>query len=337
VKPTIAVCASCLLMFVFMLDQRSLAQVRTLSITDTKSVPSLVAEAIASPVKCDADGNIALRAVVFPGDLGPIVRLSANGEKAVSVRLSRDAEPRDAELIDLALGRSGLFVLASSEGHSWVLRYDADGNFDRAVPIEAPIEAARLAVDANENLVISGLTKGQSGNPGETFLGLFRDDGTLDKRLTFEQNPISKRRVKGGSVAKAFDAALRDTVLAAGQDGNLYFLQGSTLFIATPDGKVRRMRVDPPKGSVKTKTLVTDQRGRVVIEFLEFKPDSQNGEIKSVILQVIDPRISRAPLMTLSHANADIGPTLACYEGETFVFVNTDDHSHLQLVKTVAQ
>jgi hypothetical protein len=334
-KPKLGVCAFCLWMFVSILDQPSHAQqVRPLSIVGTSSVPNLVAEAIASPVKCDADGNIALRAIISSDDLGPIVRLSADGQKAVSVRLSHDTEPRDAELIDFALGRGELFVLALSKSRPWIFRYDADGKFERAVPIDAQIEAARLAVDANENLLISGQTLGEGGKLKGTFLGLFRSDGTLIREVVIQKNSTSSPSKKD-SYAHELDTA-RTSLLLAGRDGNLYFLQGSTLYIVSSSGMVHRIHVHPPKGVVKTGTLVADQRGRVAVEFLVFKPGTQNGEIKSVILQVIDPH-NRAPMMTLSHSNAQIGPTLACYDDETFVFVNTDDKSHLELVKTKPQ
>jgi hypothetical protein len=332
------VCVFCMSASLLLLEQAAQAQPRPLGIVGT-TVTNLVADAIAAPVKCDSDGNIALRVVRSPDGPDPnqIIRVSADGQKVIVVHVPPDGEPRDAELIDFALGRSEVFVLASSKSRPWILRYDADGKFERAARIEAKIQAMRIAVDVNENLLISGETLAESGKPTTTFLGVFGTDGTLLRRLLRPQNITpSGKGAKADSSLHDVDTVIRSSLMQAALDGNVYFLEGSTLFIVSSSGRVNSMDVSPRKELGRARALVANQHGFLGTEFVEYKPETKDHEISSVILEVIDPHTRKA-VMTLTHSDRQIGSVLACYEGDEFTFVNTDDNSHLALVKTKPQ
>ena len=317
-------------------EDRPGARAGDLNVVAAIPVASVSAQGIATPTKCDVNGDVALRVVLSDSGVESVTKVSADGHKAVTFRLPTDGKPESPQLVDFAPMVGGLYaVVIDKAGKPWLLEYGEDGRLEHATPLQ--MRARPMQIDAaipGELLISGALPAGQEGNGLEPFLGAFNTGGDLLREITPGTN--TEDAAKGGhqpSLRERWDA-VTGARLQAEANGTIYLLRRSDtgpVFIMFPSGEVRQILLHPPEGAVVSSRLAVSG-GRFVVEFLNFKAGGSSGELDRVTLQVIDSA-SGSIVMNLSPTNPDIGPSLACYKDNEFVFVNTDDKSHLELVK----
>src|SRR5262249_53595451 len=153
--------------------------------------------------------------------------------------------------------------------------------------------------------------------------------------LTENRSPTHGKGSSFRAGRSQFENGLRSSRLQSAANGTFYFLQNinpPSIAVVSPSGAMKTIPLPPPKGTTLASTLVVGE-DRLVVEYLKYKEGSESGELDSVLLQIISASRGR-PVMTLRHSDPEIGPSLACYDGdETLIFVNTDDNSYLELVK----
>jgi hypothetical protein len=331
-------CACLIAIAAAMLGQaRPHARPSELNIATTVPVANLVAQGIATPTKCDADGAVTLR-LIQSSDLGstPVTKISADGQRVVVFRLPSDGKPENPQLVDFAPTVGGLYALVTDKaGKPWLLQYGDDGRLERVTPLQGPMHPMQIDAAIPGELVISGtVSEGQGDNEVKPFIGAFSTGGDLLRELAPEAS--TKDLPTGSSPpspSRQWNAMLGARLQAA-PNGTIYLLRRNEtgpVIIISPSGEVRQISLHPPEGATISSRLAL-WGGRLVVEFLNFKAGGASGELSRVTLQVIDSEGGNV-LMNLYHANPNIGPNLACYDGNEFVFVNTDDNSRVELVK----
>lgn len=321
------------LVAVFLPNLSARAQVRQLKIEKTVSVPGVPAVAILSPIKCDSDGNIVLRAMGGPDvDDAPITVVSQDGRKLASYHLSNLAEPKKSSTIDYAHERGTLYVLERDQkAYSWILRYGDDGTLKSSFALDPDIDAMQIEVTSSSDLFVAGrsATPGPTGLPG-SFFGIYSTNGQLLRRI----EPLGDiKPAPTDSGTHEFERAVRGSLAKMGRDGNLYLMRFAAkgpVFLITPSGTTKKIVLSGPEGAINSGMLAVGS-GRFAVQFLKFKADSKHHEIASAVIQIVDSDSGQIST-TIQNAN-EIGAGLACYDGQTFVFVRTDDTSHLQIVK----
>jgi len=319
------------------------AQVRRLNVSKTTPISSVTASGIAAPVKCDSEGNIGFRAVQDSLEAAPVTVVSPDGHKVVAFKMPIDEKFQDFRFIDFALSNGGLYALArDNRGQSWILRYDRDGQFKDAVEPDLPMEAMQIETRGSGELLLAG-TRSSKDNKKESerFIGIFSSNGHFLRRLSARNDVSAAKQASAtpGEVGHDFgDKALRASVLQAGSDGTVYLMRRTAtgpVFVISPAGLVRRVELTPPPGTINGGKLAIGS-GQFAVEFLKYKGTAESGELESVILQIFDSFTGQV-VRTASHSDPNVGAALACYNGDGFVFINTDDSSRLQLVQVTVE
>lgn len=317
-------------------------QMRRLNVSKTIPVPSMTASAIATPVKCDSEGNIGFRAVQGSLEATPVTVVSPDGHKVVPFKIPTEGKFEDFRLVDFALSNGGLYLLAKDTGgQPWILRYDRDGQFKDAVEPDFPMEAMQIETIGSGDVLLVGTSSSKGNkNESERFMGVFSSNGHLLRRLT-AQNDVSPPNDDSPTPSAArhdIDTALRASVLQAGPDGTVYLMRRTDtgpVFVISPAGRVRRIELTAPSGTTNGGKLAIGP-GQFAVEFLKYKGTAKSGELESVVLEVFDSFTGQV-VRTASHSDPNVGAALACYNGERFVFLNTDDSSQLELVQVIAE
>lgn len=305
------------------------APVRRLQNEQITSVRDVPASAITTPIKCDAEQNIVLQAVQGSSvDDSPIALVSRNGKRAILYRVSNEIIPKKTRVVDYFYKAGLLYVLLKGEGQTaWVAEYDDNAHLRNTVQLDGTLDPMQIAVAQSGDLLIAGGEAGATTTGPEQFMRAYTADGHLVRQMHFAGDVVIQSKPQA---RRQFDRAVRGSILQTDTDGNVYFMrltERGPLFIISPSGEQRSITLSAPEGAFNSGMLAVTP-DRVAVEFLKYTPNTDRNEIGTKLVEVFDTH-SGQMISKLENPN---GIGMACYDGQTFVFVGTDDTSHLKLI-----
>lgn len=308
---------------------------------ETIRAPSEVAEALAGPPNCDAEGNLYLKTT--PDGINAIHKLDANGRRIALF------QPRSA---GLQIDFSAYFSIAPDgdvyelvyphEISRYVLVYDARGTLKSTIKLQPGFAFMpyRLAVFPSGDLFVTGMEydKDRNNRVMWPFNGVFSNDGLLRKELVLEDDEMIHSMGASGDprVTSAGNPSSNHAVTwgaaETGPDGNVYLmrrLSPAIFYAVSVGGKVvRRFTVDPGKEDFMpfTMHLAGD---RIAVLFHE----PQTGE---EIIKVVDLKGREIATYDEPVVNGEqpLGLAFVCYghNPERFTFLETADDDRLKLL-----
>lgn len=314
----------------FFVGASSNEQPRRLQAEKISSFRNVPAEAITTPIKCDADQNIVLQVVQGSNlDHSPIALISQNGRRAILYHVSNLSIPNKARVADYFYKAGVLYVLLEGEGRTaWVAEYDDNGHLRNTVRLEGNLDPMQIAVTQSGDLLVAGGEVGVTTTGPEHFVRTYTADGHLVRQMhlagdvTIQSTPQARRE---------FDRSVRGSVLQTDANGYIYIMrlaEKGPLFVISPSGEQRSINLNAPEGAINSGTLAVTA-DRVAVEFLTFKANNDNHEIDTALIEVIDIHSGQVVSQLENHGSTG----MACYDGQTFLFVGTDATSHLKLVR----
>jgi hypothetical protein len=309
---------------------------------ETIHVPSLRAEFVISPIKCDEDGNLFSRSPDAAGlEGGVILKIARNGDKETRFETGSIPELHAPRLIDFSPAGSGqdLFVLVKTEKEGenshYIVRFDGDGKYQAKYLVPASVRVQRIAVFPNGEFFVTGrkLATGPShiAMNSDPFVGIFDPATDVVREIRLKNDVKAKGKQNKETLAdRAYESSLTMSSAMLGGDGNVYLTRRTPtgpVFAISPGGRpLRTIHLVPPNGSqlhsvqVAARELAAEYR----------KIGSDGSTVLAVLLQLFDLRTGRKTSGFL--APNSLG-TFGCYlGGKEFVFLDTEDDDKLNII-----
>jgi len=302
----------------------------TLAAVSTVTVHSEPTSMFTDPMRCDGDGNLYLRP--FRAELGlaaPVKKFDSNGKLVATFAVDSVPNLKVLAIPYFAVTASGEvyeLIAADKDPYMHVAVFGKDGSYKSNIKLDALVHGSQLAVFPSGELLLSGIEQTES-SPRPPFVGIFKDDGTLTKRLSLEDDKRIQAAVERGDFSVSdptrpgSNLAVSLGQAAAGEDGNIYVMRRTTpavLYGISPAGAVvRRVEVGSPDPEMMPTTLHASAN-RLLVMF-------RNENTKEQLLKVIDMGSGD---LTAQYRTNSLGAALACYlaNDNRFVFMtNTKD------------
>lgn len=259
-------------------------------------VPSEYAHILTGTFQCDSDSNLYVRPY-DPELTGPVLKISADGQRVTRVTLGSVPGFDHAELRDFAVTPEGqVYFLAprlsaEKQPENYVLKFDKEGKPAGSVRVEGPYLLLRIGVFPSGGVFLAGWNqRSASANPHEPrrpFAGIVDSQGRLVKDLAGLKEDIQFRKEDlAAKTPKESDAAVLEyertisgSQVRSGEDGNFYLMRYAPegpVLVLSPSGEVLRVsHLQPPRSARLVDIKLA--RGRLAAVFLR-KPDQQKGE-----------------------------------------------------------
>jgi hypothetical protein len=331
-------------------EKVSLAEVSTVQ------VPSLPAESVVAPLLCDPEGGILLRLAMPDSGIEDPISISRDGKTVIRFGKEKINDISRPRLSRMYLSGSDVYVLASgsiplgyetrwrtpkgevvsqpaTKSSTFVARFDRDGRYRGAVPLDLPFSPQQLGVFDNGDFLITGIdmsrTKPQlaivsSNGQLRRFVELSGDVHTQEEsdQSAKSHNPTAFPRFESspGSGDSLFDVVSTSQIATDGTNLLLFRPLKGPVFSVSPSGEVRvhKLKVE---GDYRLYT-VKATRDAWIVEFIHDVPHSGVQEFSTY---AFDPR-SDAPLREYFFPK-DMGWGLACADGDEFTFVMADSET----------
>jgi hypothetical protein len=287
--------------------------------------------------RCDDKGNLYYRPVQSLGS-GPIVRISADGQKVSNIDLSSVPDfGGNRGILAWTTGLRGeIYLLAVNKDRDRrFLTFDEDGVFKSAEKLDSEFVFFHLAVFPTDEILATGVKEHEGLNEvsGEPYTAIFDRNGKLLKEISFSGDvkgyPVTEHNESASQSWRA--VGLGDEVPA--DDGNIYLMRKTDknlLRVISPAGEVvRKLTLVPPhEGWDGYRYLVAG--GKIVMEFM--KPEAQERNSSTVLYSLYDAESGERQI-DYEVTPEIIGP-FACYTSNQFTFLTLQD-SALSIIHAV--
>jgi hypothetical protein len=245
------------------------------------SVPSFVWSG--SP-QCDEKGDIFFRLVPadFDAKASVVLRLNLATESPTIFQLPSELSTTTA-LMEFSITRSGRvwFLDESKDGGHIVFGFNSNGDLNSRINIDTPknLLANRFSVADDGIILVGGYYPEWAGGDtkGKTYLGIFDNSGTL--RKAFARDSLQEFDLE------AAKSHIVENSVAAGSDGNFYFLQGDEIVVISEWGEfVRKLKVQRFQKSTLALRLDLSE-GLISLEFYE---EGEGGFLINPMFLIID-------------------------------------------------
>jgi hypothetical protein len=271
----------------------------------------------AGPVRCDPHGDIYLRVASAPDVTHELLtRIGRDGDMTTfGPEKISDPELKEWRLADFALSGAVWALARTPSNKSYLLRFDAKGEYKRAVGLDADFYPQQLAVFDAGDFLVSGIQQTGSGDSAQftPVTAMFDKNGKFLKRISLEEDGESKEQQEP---AKSYREA--GAVITLGEaetwGGEIYVLRATgkpVVYVISAGGTVaRRLALETPSPVFKTGGMrVTESQ--IAVEF--WKPESDPSPNRRVEYVVYDAfRGAKLASYTLSPGLQGL---FACFDG----------------------
>ena len=315
--------------------------VKSLSVTDSTTIKSEVAQFFVHPIKCDSDGNLYLMTGIDA--TSGIRKLNPKGQRVASFLASAAT--------DLSVWHGTYFALTSN-GNVYqladlrdsrdrvVISYGKDGRYKSATKLQAPHGAEdwnemQIAVFPSGDFLIAGSIHDPDSRVRLPFTGIFDSNGTIKREVALPDDAELQKMAEAGDprvIAPGHSYMNRAVELGyaeAASDGNIYVMRRispAIVYAISPGGEVvRRFTVDPSVADYAPLSMHI-AGDRIAILFRE-------PQIGKELVKVTD--LEGTEIATYTEPVKDdqgvLGSALACYSQnpERFTFLFTSDDGYL--------
>jgi hypothetical protein len=325
-------------------------------------VPSLPAESMTTPVLCFPDGTIVVRLVSAETGVQDPVSVSSDGKTVTRFgreKINDVPQPRsynvfisDSEVYMLTNGSvqlgyeqkwkmptGGTYSQQATKSSSFVTRFQRDGAYAGAVPLDLSFKPMQLGVFGDGDFLIVGADKDRPrvaivGSNGQfrRFVELIGDVHAQDESEAqgkHGNDPTALPRVPtdGDPERSYMDVLYRSKIIRDGPDLLLFRPMNGPVFSISPSGEVRAHKLKV-KGDYRLFTIKATQ-GSWIAELTHHLNDGTGDEFSTY---AFDPETG-ATLKEYFFPR-DLGFGLACVDGDEFTFVMADfEGKALKLVK----
>jgi hypothetical protein len=325
-------------------------------------VPSLPMESVVAPLVCDPDGGILFRLATPGTGLTDPVSVSSDGKNVIQFGRGKINDISEPVLHRTFLARSELYALVrgsmplnrglklqtpggkaitqqATESHMFIVRFERDGSYSGAVPLDLPFEPYQIGVFTNGDFLIAGAESGTYspriaivGSNGQLrrFVELKGDVHVQEDSDRKGKDPTALPRLKSSN--DGIGASLRDVVMTSeiAQDGSnllLFRHWSSPIFSISPSGEVRVHKLKVAESNYRLFTIKVT-RTSWIAEFLRELP-SGDEEFATF---AFEPE-SGKPIREYFFPH-ELGWGLACTDGNEFSFVMANPETkNLKIVK----
>lgn len=324
---------------------------RSLALTGTVPVPSVVVTSFRQPLVCDQKGNLYLETDDF--GVSGINKVSPAGEMLATFRSGSDADLKGIDFsAGFSLAASGeLYELVFPHGQisRYVLVYRSDGSFKSNIKLRPGFAwvPSAIGVFSNGTLLITGQRYDKDVAKGVMWpiTGVFSSDGALLKEIGLEDDAKLRDRLVDddarfkSSLNPTSNRAISLSRIELGGDGNMYLMRSTTpaiVYVISSGGEVvRRFTVDPGDATYRPVAMHVSGSRAVV---LFYEPQTHEKIIKIVDLegnQLATYSADTPPAMDSDGRASNtqpLGGALACYtsDPERFIFLATDAKDRLE-------
>jgi hypothetical protein len=323
-----------------------------LKVKATIEVPGQSASFMVAPFACDNGGSVFLRP--YEGRSAPagILRISADGRKALRISLSSAPGFEHSAVQAFAASPDGDVYAATTKPPSdpYLLRFDKDGQYRSSIQLdlEEPAAVMQVAVFSPKFFFVSGSKPGSKTDPMTPFAGVFNDSGKMVAVVKFPHSTKAGPRGNSSDPARTDKSvqqrlessfgAIGQSLVESGGDGNVYFVRygpGGPAYIVSPTGEVlKELLLDTPKDNDFQLSAVKAAGGRLAIMYEGQPPGSTTAAIKIFVYDVH----SGKEVARYHHQSFEIGNALACYSpDDTFTFISSDESGKMLLVRASAR
>lgn len=277
--------------------------------------------------RCDDSGNLYYRPAESASS-GPIVRVSADGQKVTTIDLEPLADFGDSDrIIAWTIGLRGEvhLIAYNKEGHPCLLTFDDEGELKSAGKLDSQYIFLHLAIFPTGELLAGGLREtGESDALGEPYTAIFDRNGKLIKELSFPGDVNGYTAKAQGNDSKPSGAPIALGGEVPADDGNIYLMRKTEkhlIFVTSPAGEVvRKLNLVPPRDGWDWQNFFV-AGGKIVVE--SFKGDSAEPTIGATLYSVYDAESSERQLDY--EITPEISGPLVCYTPNQFTFMVTQD------------
>lgn len=289
-------------------------------------------------VACDSDGNIYARVWADDDTLTdrlPIQEITPEGELTRKF-IATDA-PHDSDLAKGIFVSPGgiVYQVARTKGGIYAVGFAKDGSVRSTTKLEADprqVDPWQLALFNAGGYLLSGLTGKHHRTP---YTAVFDASGKLVRNIYEPEDEEARQRAEGGDPEYSSSSAGNRFVglgdVAAGSDGNVYLLRGTTptlIYVISPTGVVvRKLHIEARDSDFVARNLKS-YADRLAIGF--------NGPGDRALVVVIDFEGKMIATYTVNRHKPD-WPALACYDSSGFTFVTAYAEKGLYLLKAKPQ
>lgn len=308
---------------------------------ETLSVPGEIGRVFASPLKCDAKGNLYER--TQPDGPPGLRKLSPKGEQlAVFQPASPDLKIDRAAYFSLAPNDDVYQLIIAREPSRYVFVYGPHGTVKSRIKLRPGFffAPAQVAVFPSGELLVTGMER-DSDHDNPTvwpYQAIFSSSGAMLKELHFEDDDkLHDMAVDGDK--QIVSPTNRSTNLAIvggsaelGADSNVYVMRRVTpaiFYAVSANGSVRRLTVDPGRPDFLDPDMHVSGNRIAVL----FRNQQTHEElIKVVDLQGKEVAVFESPMVNGWSA---IGPAFICYASnpDRFTFLTTLDDDKLEIIR----
>jgi hypothetical protein len=302
--------------------------------------PAEVADALAGPPQCDADGNLYLKTT--SDGIAAIHKLNGKGERIALFLKSSALKIDFSPYFSIASNGYVYELVYPQEISRYVLVYRPEGSLKSTIKLQPGFVFMpyRLAVFPSGDFLLTGLEYDKDRNNRVTwpFNGIFSNDGALRKELVLEDDEMIHDLAASGDprVTTAQNPSSNHAVswgaAETGPDGNVYLMRrlSPAIFYAVSEGGtvVRRFTVDPGKEDFMPFTMhIAGSR----IAVLFHQPQTGEEIIKVVDLKGREIATYDEPVINGEQA---LGLAFVCYSSnpDRFTFLETAEDSKLELL-----
>jgi hypothetical protein len=326
-------------------------------------VPSLPAESVVAPLRCDAGGRIFFRLAMPDTGVEDPLSVSSNGESVVRFASEKVTDISRPHLLSVFPSGSDVYILTSGsialgynvklqkpngetlaqqavKSTKFVARFQRDGTYRDAIPLDVPFQPLQLGVFENGDFLVAGVDPA-TVTPRVAIVG---SNGQFRRFVELEGDvhpeDTSRNSANGGDSTalpnttppEDFDRSFMGVVYTSAivQDGPhllLFRPANGPVFSVSPSGETtaRQLKI---KGDYRL-YAIKSTRSSWIVEFIH---DVPNSKLKEFSTFAFHPE-SGEPLREYFFP-ADLGWGLACTDGDEFTFVMADNETNtLNLIK----
>jgi len=237
----------------------------------------------AGPVRCDPHGDIYLRVASAPDVTHELLtRIGRDGGMTTfGPEKISDPELKKWRLADFALSGAVWVLARTPSNKSYLLRFDAKGEYKGAVGLDADFYPQQLAVFNAGDFLLSGLQQTGSGDNAQftPAMAMFDKNGKFLKRIVLEEDGESKEKQEP---AKSYLEAGAAITLGEAEPwgGEIYVLRATgkpVVYVVSAGGTVaRRMPLETPSPDFKAGSMRVTQ-SQIAVEFSRPESDPSQG------------------------------------------------------------
>lgn len=269
---------------------------------------------------CDEKGNLYAR----PDGRGPIVRVSADGQKVTNIDikpLPDFAGNRYISAWTIGLRGEVHLIALNKDRQECLLTLDDEGDLRSSGKLDSEFFFYHLAVFPSGELLGVGVKEHEGMNDvvGEPYTAIFDRNGKLLTELTLPGD------LKGHRVNEKSDDYTSEKAIFFGQevpadDGNIYLMRNTgrhPLFVISPAGDVvRKLSLDPPgEGWEGFQYFVAG--GKILMEF--YKPEASVRDANTLLYSLYDAESAERQIDY--ELSPEISGQFACYNPNQFTFL----------------